>query len=265
MKTLHGRFGHVIIDEAHRAVSALYQETLKHTDARFLLGLSATPFRRDGLTKLLEYSLGEIVTEVDKEELVQAGRIVRARTQWVRTRFSTELDASQDYAGAIRELTLDTERNRLLCRTIAEEPSPGPHLVLSDRKEHCRLLQSMLLSDHGIRAEVLVGGLDPAHQAAALESVRTGQCRHLIGTSQFLGEGFDLPSLQVLYLTVPLRFRGKLIQNIGRVLRASSDKSEALIYDFADTGVGVFKASAMARVRIYTSLGIVNRKAVGEG
>ncbi|MFH1154596.1 MAG: DEAD/DEAH box helicase [Pseudomonadota bacterium] len=261
IREIHHLFGHVIIDEAHRAVSSLYQDTLSHVDATFILGLSATPYRRDGLTKLLEFSLGDVVADIDKEDLVLAGQIVRAETQWIRTVFEGSIDASADYSGAIRELTLDIDRNRLICSTIAGDSRQGPSLILSDRKEHCYALQSMLFREYAIRSEVLVGGLDTHVQQEILDRVAKGLCRYLIGTSQLLGEGFNLPGLEVLYLTVPFRFRGKLIQNIGRILRASGNKKTARIYDFVDTRVGVFKSSALARVKTYASIGVINLKA----
>jgi len=258
---INGLFGHLVIDEAHKAVSKTYQDAISQFGAKFILALSATPYRRDGLTKLLYFSLGDVVARVDKDELVQSGIIVEAETQWVRTKFQTDGNASTDYSRVVTELTRDTDRNNLICRTISQAGKERKSLILSDRKRHCRTLQAMLNYGYGIRAEVLVGGFSKKKVHGIMEKIHHGHCNHLIGTSQLLGEGFNLPALDALYLVVPLRFKGKLLQSIGRVLRASTGKDKALIYDFVDSGVGVFRASALARVRTYKKAGIINLKA----
>ncbi len=255
-------FGHIIVDEAHRSVSATYQKALKQFDAFYLLALSATPFRRDGLTKLLYFTLGDIVADVETDRLVTAGRIVNAQTQWVKTKFNTELDASRDYTKVITKLTQNFDRNRLICEIVSKHGLYEKSLILSDRKKHCYLLQKLLSQYYNIEAEVLVGGLSLTENMRILNKLKQGGCNHLIGTSQLLGEGFDLPVLELLYLTVPLRFKGKLLQNIGRVLRGAKGKENALIYDFVDSEVGVLKSSALYRVKTYQHAGIKNLKAI---
>lgn len=261
MPDLIGRFGHVIVDEAHKVVSATYQEVLSQVDATYLLALSATPYRRDGMTGLLFITLGDIVAEIQSRDLVDAGQIVNAEVQWVRTDFQTETSASDNYTRVIDELIHDHARNDLICRVAAAHEPGKPSLILSDRKEHCYLLQSRLATNHAIASEVMVGGLPRSQVKASFDSIASGRSCFLIGTTQLLGEGFDLPALEVLYLTVPLRFRGRLVQNIGRILRSSKGKQTAMIYDFVDHRVGVLKASAVSRVRSYESAGIKNLKA----
>lgn len=78
----------------------------------------------------------------------------------------------------------------------------------------------------------------------------------MIATGQLIGEGFDLPKLSTLFLVTPIKFRGRLIQYIGRILRPAHGKSLAVIYDYIDVNVGVLKASAITRIHTYKQEGI---------
>jgi superfamily II DNA or RNA helicase len=217
-----------------------------------MLGLSATPWRRDGLTKLIWFHIGDKVHEVDAQGLIDNGNICRAEVVTVETDFKTELDPSNDYSRMLSELCLDPERNKLVASHTAEEAngSSGISLVLSDRKAHCEALQAVL-SGNGVNADVLTGDTSTRGRKALSNKLLAGDVRVLIATGQLIGEGFDLPEISSVVLSTPVKFSGRLIQYIGRALRPAPGKDHARIIDFADSHVGVLAAGAKSRARTF--------------
>ncbi len=242
--------GHLVVDECHRAPSRTFTEAVNAFDARYRLGLTATPWRRDGLSKVIFWHVGDVTGRIDKQALVQAGNLCQAEVHWVDTEFRPVADASAEYSRALSELTEDTARNRLIARTIAVNNGHGVSLILSDRKAHCNTLQNILSDVHGIRAEVLTGSTVPKERERIIAALQGGECRYLIATGQLIGEGFDLPGISSVFLGTPVKFSGRLIQYIGRALRPAPGKDKAVIFDFVDDH-GVFEASARSRQYTY--------------
>jgi superfamily II DNA or RNA helicase len=217
-----------------------------------MLGLSATPWRRDGLSRLIFWHVGDVVHQIDKAGLVASGNVLPFEVVTRETRFITSYDASAEYSRMLSELTEDSERNRLIADTVASDSGSGISLLLSDRKTHCEELQG-LLKRRGVYAETLTGDRTPKQRKDIVERLNKGEIGTLIATGQLIGEGFDCPALSTLYVCTPIKFDGRLIQYIGRVLRPTTDKSKARVIDFVDSKVGVLKAAAKARQRVYQS------------
>ncbi|MDD4274942.1 MAG: DEAD/DEAH box helicase [Desulfobacter postgatei] len=252
--------GHLVVDETHKAPARMFTEAVSAFDAKYRLGLTATPWRRDKLSKVIFWYVGDVTGRIAKDDLVQAGNLCRAEVQWVGTGFSPFADASEEYSKALSELTEDGTRNRLICKTVSENNGHGVSLILSDRKAHCVTLQNILSDVHGIQAEVLTGSTSPKERERIITALHDGGCRYLIATGQLIGEGFDLPGISTVFLTTPVKFSGRLIQYIGRALRPAPGKDKAMIFDFVDDH-GVFEASARARAYTYQGQGIMT----GEG
>jgi len=128
----------------------------------------------------------------------------------------------------------------------------GPVLILSDRKSHCEILQQMLI-DKEIDAVLLTGNLSNAKRKEAVEKIRAGEFQTIVATGSLLGEGFDLPSLNALFMATPIRFSGRVLQYIGRILRPSKGKYRAVIYDYCDSREPVLANAARARARVYVN------------
>ncbi|RJR40813.1 MAG: DEAD/DEAH box helicase [Desulfobacteraceae bacterium] len=246
------RIGFLVLDECHRAPSRTFTEAVSAFDCRYMLGLSATPWRRDGLSRLIFWYLGDVVHQVERKTLEESGDILRAEVVSRETSFRTDLDASEEYSRVISDLTQDSARNKLIASDVAKEAFTrgGTCLVLSDRKEHCRTLQALLL-ERGIRADLLTGELSNRARADVVERLNSGRIKVLCATGQLVGEGFDCRELDTLFVTTPIRFNGRVLQYLGRVLRPAPGKALARVYDYCDSQVGVLKASARARRKIY--------------
>ena len=129
-------------------------------------------------------------------------------------------------------------------------------MILSHWKEHCELLAAGL-QECGKTPLVLSGTLGKKTRSAMLKSLQdTSVDKELliIATGQYLGEGFDCPQVDTLFLEFPLSFRGKLIQYVGRALRSHEAKNSVRVYDYADTRVPILRKMYAKREKTYRSL-----------
>lgn len=247
--------GFLIVDECHRCPSRTFTEAVTAFDSVYMLGLSATPFRRDNLSRLIFWHLGDAHHEVDKNSLVVKGDLLPAEVIWRQTAFATQFDPVTEYAKMLAELTANDERNRLIAADVALEAgrNAGVCLVLSDRKRQCQTLQALLTYKHHIACELLTGDMPETQRRQVIDTVNQGRCQALVATGQLIGEGFDCSNLTCLFLATPIRFSGRLIQYLGRVLRPAPGKHRAKVYDYLDAEVGVLAAAANARRRVYAA------------
>lgn len=245
--------GFLVVDECHRCPSRTFTEAVSDFDAYYMLGLSATPWRRDKLTKVIFWHLGDLHHKVDQSRLVERGHVLSAEVIVRETDFKPFFDPVNEYSKMMSELTADDERNRLIAADIAQEASAnqGVCLVLSDRKKHCQNLQAILRFKHNISSEVLTGDLSVSQRQAVLERLNQGEVRVLLATGQLVGEGFDRRDLSPLFLATPVKFSGRVMQYLGRVLRPAPGKQKAKVYDYVDVNVEVLVAAARARQKVY--------------
>ena len=163
--------GHIVVDECHRAPSRTFTEAVTAFDCHYMLGLSATPWRRDKLSKLIFWHLGDVHHEVDKSQLEQKGHILKADVVVRITDFEPYFDPVNDYSRMLSELTADDARNRLIASDVDHELRTGKGicLVLSDRKKHCETLQGILKYKHGVEAALLTGDLNNDERKVVLQ------------------------------------------------------------------------------------------------
>lgn len=247
------RVGHIVVDECHRAPSRTFTEALTAFDCRYMLGLSATPWRRDQLSKLIFWYLGDLHHEVDQVQLEQKGHILKADVVVRPTAFEPWSDPVSDYSRMLTELTADDGRNRLIAADVAAEVHAGQGvcLVLSDRKKHCETLKAILRFSFKVDSDLLTGDLGDEARKAVLTRIQQGRVKVLIATGQLIGEGFDCPDLSTLFMATPIRFSGRVVQYLGRILRPAQGKARARVYDYVDQRVAPLAAAAKARQRVY--------------
>jgi superfamily II DNA or RNA helicase len=247
--------GFVVVDECHRCPSRTFTEAVSSFDAKYMLGLSATPWRRDNLSRLIFWHLGDVHHEVDKAGLLAVGAVLPAEVVVRETRFKPYHDPVSEYSKMLSELTADTERNLLIAEDVAREArmNPGISLVLSDRKSHCANLQTLLRYRFKVDSELLTGDLPLPERQKVTERLNAGEARVVIATGQLIGEGFDCPSLSTLFLATPIRFSGRVLQYVGRVLRPAPGKAKARVFDYVDIQVESLLKAAKARQRVYQS------------
>ncbi|MDY0131046.1 MAG: DEAD/DEAH box helicase [Desulforegulaceae bacterium] len=250
---LKDKIGHLIVDECHRTPSRTFTDVVSSFPSKYLLGLSATPYRRDNLSKLIFWYLGNLKHKIEKQNLEIKGYITEAEIILRPTEFIPFHNPVTEYSKMMTELTSDDERNRLIASDIAKAftKSGGHLIVLSDRKKHCQNLSQILKFRHKIDSIVFTGDLSEKERILLLEKLTSQENSIIIATGQLIGEGFDLKSLSTLFLTTPVNFSGRLTQYLGRVLRTAPGKTKAVVYDYVDKNVHVLKKSAISRASVY--------------
>jgi superfamily II DNA or RNA helicase len=261
-----GAYGQVVVDECHHIPAAAFEAAVRTIPARWWLGLTATPYRRDRLDDLIAFQLGPVRHRLEQ---AAAGTLEGAATKrptptLVVHPTSFRYDGADDLSGpgaitaVYRDLAADEVRNEQIVDDVAEALSRGRNcLVLAQRTGHVDYLAARL-SDQGFDPVVLKGGLGARARAAAiarLQPAGAGRPLLAVATGQFVGEGFDCPALDTLFLATPVSFKGRLVQYAGRVLRAYPGKETAEVHDYYDVETPVLASALNKRAPGYVSLG----------
>ncbi len=245
VKDLEKVFGHIVVDECHRVPSRTFTEAVSGFYAKYILGLSATPFRRDNLNKLITWYVGPIRHVVDREKLIEDKHILQPIFLMRSTPFIPVFDPAAEYSKMLSELTQDLARNKLIVEDILT-CKDDTCLILSDRKEHCETLRALLG-----KGAVLTGDASKSDRESIVAGVNSGKIKYLFATSQLIGEGFDCKELDTLFLTTPIRFAGRVIQYIGRIMRPGKKNKQPVVYDYCDWEVKPLMNSARSRINVY--------------
>ena len=264
--TLTDGYGHVIVDECHHLGAAAYEHSVKRIAAQFWLGLTATPARRDGLGPLVTWQLGPVRHTLTDDEpgtiasaLDPAGgphRLLHLHE----TAFEigdVNLDAPGALAEVHRLLAVDEKRNTQIADDIAAALARGRNcLVLTRRVAHVEALAAILAA-RGHQALVLQGAMSTTDRRSAvgrLDAAKAGDGLLIIGTTPFIGEGFDAPVLDTLFLAGPISYDGLLVQCAGRVIRAAPGKDSAEVHDYHDPATPILAVSLPRRMPGYRTL-----------
>ena len=250
------QYSHLIIDECHRTPSKTHTDIASQFKGRYITGLSATPYRRDGLSKCIEWYCGKIRYKIEPKELIQKGHILGIKSIIRKTNFVSMLeDPAAEYSKLLQELSLDKERNKMIIDDITKAVKAGETcLVLSDRKAHCQELTNQIYYKSNIPVAILTGNISSKPRKQTIENINNGKIQVLVATGQLIGEGFDCKNLSALFLTLPIKFSGRVIQYLGRVLRPKKGKDKALVYDYFDESVKCLYGSFKERQKQYKKL-----------
>ncbi len=250
-KTLPGlvnRFGHLVVDECHRVPSSLFSEAVTAFPAKYALGLSATPYRRDGLHQLISWFIGLHKQTVEMSTLHHVGAVLRPKIITKATDFRWRYD--DDYQAMISALVNDQARNYMIASDIREQAGQGGlSLVVSDRLVHLETLAQMA----GVENAVLTGKTPAKKRQEIVARVAGGEVPVLFSTLSLIGEGFDCPAMDSLFLASPIKYSGRLIQTVGRVLRPVEGK-EPLVFDYNDVGVGILNHQWKHRQKVFAGM-----------
>ena len=231
-------FGCLILDEGHHAPASTFERLINQFPARYRYGLTATPERRDGLSFMLHAVFGPVIHEVKREELFSKGQIIKPLIKAIHTGFY--MPVCDDYRSLVDAVEADADRNHLILKHLIREAEAGHScLVLSERISHIEdlsLIFSTLCSD--IRSEILTSKVPKAERKAVLRDADEGRVQVLFAT-KLADEGLDVPRLDRLFLTCPVRSSNKVTQQVGRIMRTSTGKQDAIVYDFVDELIGL--------------------------
>jgi superfamily II DNA or RNA helicase len=271
--SLTGGYGLVVADECHHIPAAAFEHAVKQIPARRWLGLTATPYRRDKLDDLIALQLGPIrhtITHSGADDrspqldLMQPTPTPRPtpvlHVHDTRFRYSGEADPSAPggMAAIYRDLVADDARTSQVITDVTAALERGRHcLLLTQWTAHVERFAEEL-RQRGHDPLVLRGGMSTTARRSALARLQPPTKTSpllVVATGPFVGEGFDCPILDTLFLAAPIAFKGRLVQYVGRILRPHPGKTTAEVHDYHDINTGVLASSLTKRAPGYTSLG----------
>jgi len=267
-------YGQVIVDECHHLPAGTFEQVARAVKARYLVGLSATPTRKDGHHPILYMQCGPIRYRSDPRRQA-AERPFDHRAIVRPTGFVLPLPGGPDTAStagpSIQELysllAADRERNALIVADVIRAVRAGRSpVVLTERREHLETLADLLRPDVA-NVVLLHGGLGAKKRreiVQRLTAIEATEQRVLVATGRYLGEGFDDARLDTLFLALPISWRGTLAQYAGRLHRLDEGKTEVIVYDYADLGVPVLARMHERRLRGYRAMGYEVSQAASE-
>lgn len=249
MEELKDRFGHVICDETHRCPSTMWTDVLSQFSARYYLGLSATAIRNDGLGEAIFAFIGPKIHRVDPTHLQDVGAVLKPQVIRVPTRYGYMYRG--DYSSMVSDLASNEVRNRLIVECICRDIKlyNSSILVVSDRVQHCVELQSILDSKK-IKSVLLASNLSTENRKKIVADMKSGKEKVAFATVQLVGEGFDAKNIHAIFLCTPIKWKGRLVQVVGRVLRPEDGKT-ARVYDFRDDNVAALRKIGKERDKTY--------------
>lgn len=256
-------YGHVIVDECHHLSAVTFERVLREIKAKYVLGLTATPTRKDGHHPIIYMQCGPIRFHLTAKKAAQASllahTVIPRMTDFVSDRSESESTIQDIYAALVRH----QERNELIIQDLKRALSAGRSpLLLTSRTEHLDYLAGRL---HETRAHVFIlkGGMGSKQRKKLIESLATvpsDEPRVILATGSYLGEGFDDARLDTLLLAMPVSWRGTLQQYVGRLHRLHENKKEVQVYDYADVAVPMLARMYKKRLAGYAALGYTVNK-----
>jgi superfamily II DNA or RNA helicase len=251
-------YGHVIVDECHHLSAVTFERVLREVKAKYVLGLTATPTRKDGHQPIIYMQCGPIRFHLSAKKAAESSplehKVFPRITEFGWSRPENETAVQDIYAALI----VSQERNDLIVRDLQQALSSGRSpLVLTSRTGHLDYLAGRL---GGVCPHIFIlkGGMGTKQRLKLAESLAAVPCdepRVILATGSYLGEGFDDPRLDTLLLAMPISWRGTLQQYVGRLHRLHDNKSEVHVYDYADVMVPMLARMYKKRLVGYAALG----------
>ena len=259
-------YGQIIIDECHHIPATTFEDLMKQFPAKFVLGLTATPFRKDQLEKILFHQCGPVRHEIQSADGGKLGKSVTIRETGFR--LPAEVGPKPPYHVIAELVTTDPRRNAsIIADVVTALKAERFPLVISDRKGQIESLRAMLIElakaeDSGLdelRTFRLEGGMSAKERRNILADIglgrEGGKPLVVFATASLIGEGFDMPELDALILATPLSFEGRMVQYAGRLHRLAEGKEDVVIYDYLDSYCAVFIKMYRERIKAYQKMG----------
>lgn len=251
-------YGQVIVDECHHIPAFTFEQIIKQAKARYVLGLTATPVRKDGHQPIIMMHCGAIKFKDARRnrQLITGVRhlVIPRETGFQTPLLNDGINVNELYDA----LAADEERNKLIIDDILKELEDGRSpLVLTERVKHLDALAEKL-AGFAKNIIVLKGGMSKKERTAIhakLKAIPEDAERIILSTGKYIGEGFDDSRLDTLFLLLPISFEGRVEQYAGRLHRERDGKTDVRIYDYVDSSHPVFRKMFDRRSVKYRKLG----------
>ncbi len=251
------RFGFVLFDECHRVAARTCQELLRRIPARYRLGLTATPDRADGTTKLVRYSFGDTLLERTVDELVDDGWLVLPEVEAVFTSFQYRLPEEPSFRqlNKLTDALMNSDpRNATIAQLVGAEPNETWLILCPSRTLHCHILAALISNRYKLKTLSVTGEMSKKKRRIAMQAFRDGELQVMCATS-LADEGLNIKRLSRIVLALPESSRRGTTQRLGRCMRPFGAKTPK-VYDVVDIEVGRLKKRWQTRKSAYRKLGL---------
>ena len=250
-------YGHVIADECHHLTAFSFEQVMRQVKAKFVVGLTATPVRKDGHHPIIFMQCGPIRFSLSAREAAARSPfrhlVLPRHTDFQAPADSADFTIHEAYAA----LVTNVRRNQQIVSDIVEVVNQGrTPLVLTNRTDHLERLKEGLAGIDNVF--ILKGSLGKKQRQAVtdkLTSIPDGVPRILLATGSYIGEGFDDPRLDTLFLAMPISWHGTLQQYVGRLHRIHHGKKVVRVFDYVDAQVPMLARMFEKRLRGYRAIG----------
>ena len=258
VKDLVADYGHIIVDECHHISAFTFERVLRQVKAKYVVGLTATPTRKDGHHPIIFMRCGPIRFSHSARAMTKSlpfeHFVVPRQTGFAMEQDLADVSIHDIYAALVK----DSARNEMivddLVRAVRSGHSP---LLLTGRTEHLQNLAEML---RGVIENVFVlrGGMGRHQRRAAAEAMASlgpSDQQVILATGSYIGEGFDDARLDTLFLAMPISWKGTLQQYVGRLHRLCDGKQAVLVYDYVDSNIPMLSRMYQRRLKGYSAIG----------
>ena len=250
-------YGMVIVDECHHVSSITFENVLKNIKAHTVYGLTATPIRKDGQQPIIFMQCGPIRFSADAKSQITKQSFDR----YLIPRFTSYRSITEDrqtITAMYQSLSEDTVRNDLIVKDICKVVDSGrTPIILTNRTSHVTLLAEKLKTT--IPNVITLTGSDTTKDKREalqrLQTISPSEPLVIVATGKYVGEGFDYPRLDTLFLALPISWKGLVAQYAGRLHRENEGKKDVRIYDYIDIHEPVCDSMYRKRLKGYASIG----------
>ena len=258
VKDCIAEYGQVIVDECHHISAFTFEQVMRQIKAKYVVGLTATPTRKDGHHPIIFMQCGPVRFSLSARGMTESTPfehfVIPRQTDFRMAPNLTDVTIHDVYAALVR----DRARNEMIVEDLVRAVESGHSpLLLTGRTEHLKYFETKLT---GVVKNVFVlkGGMGTKQRRAATEalaSVGETDQRVILATGSYIGEGFDDARLDTLFLAMPISWKGTLQQYVGRLHRLHDNKRVVRVYDYVDAEVPMLARMYERRLKGYSAIG----------
>jgi superfamily II DNA or RNA helicase len=258
VKDFVAEYGQVIVDECHHLSAFTFEQVMRQVKAKYVLGLTATPERKDGHQSIIYMQCGPIRYKLSARSMTDASpfehEVVPRLTEFSLPPEQPEPTIQELYAALVG----DNARNELIACDLLHAARDGRSpLLLTARTEHLKYFETAIANQVD-NVFVLKGGMGKKQRrsiAEAIAAVPEDAPRVILATGSYIGEGFDDARLDTLFLAMPISWKGTLQQYVGRLHRLHDAKRVVRVYDYVDSHVLMLARMYTRRLKGYSAIG----------
>lgn len=250
-------YGMVIVDECHHVSSITFEQVLMSIKAHTIYGLTATPIRKDGHQPIIFMQCGPIRFSTDVKSQIAKQSFDRFLIPRF-TSYNSILEDRLSIATLYKYLSEDEIRNNLIVEDICKAVNTGrTPIILTNRTVHVSVLAEKLKAT--IKNVISLTGVGTTREKREamqrLQTIPDSEQLVIVATGKYIGEGFDYPRLDTLFLALPISWKGLLTQYAGRLHREYEGKKDVRIYDYIDIHEPICDSMYRKRLKGYAAIG----------